>query len=815
MSDVRYAVRALAGSPGFTCGAVVALALGIGANTAMFSLVDAVLFRPLPVQRPSELVRIFSSNEDHRDLSNQSYPVFTDYRDGSDAFAGLAAYADAEPAHLSTGTGKPERVVSALVTGSYFPLLRIRPELGRLLGEDDDRQRGGHPVVVLSHATWRRRFGADPSVVGKSVRVNGHPFTVVGVTPAGFWGVGLTSLPELWIPLAMAAQVSPALAQNDAVWGRRLSWLDIVGRLKPDVTVAQAQAHLDVIAARRASGQPPGERDRWAAVVSATQAALDPYSGERATARTSWILLGVVALVLLIACVNASGLMLVRAERRQRELAIRMAVGASRARIVRQLLAESLLLSAMGGLAGLLVAAWGADLVDASDLLVPADLATPLLDPRVLAFTTLVAVSASVLFGLLPALRASRTDLIPALKREASSLSWRARRVSLRHAFAVAQVALSIVLLAGTGLPLRTLHNASRVDPGFQAERALVASFDLARQGYRPQQGAAVLDRLLVRARSLPGVEAAALARNVPVSSSGMRISLRPEGFTSDPEPHVDYNVVTPGFFQALGIPFLSGRDFEERDAQAAPGVAIVNDAFARRFWPDGDAVGRRLGGLGPGGGEAVVVGVVRTAKYRSLREDPRPVVYVPLRQAYLPRMTIVLRGAVHPDALVQPLAAAVEGLDPDLPLFAVRPLRDQLAAALARERALARLFGAFGALALVLAATGLYSVVAYGAELRTREFGIRMALGADPRSVARLVQGQGLALAAVGLVLGLAACLPLTRAIERLLFGVTPLDATTLAAAAALLLSTCLTAVHVPARRATRVDPATALRAE
>lgn len=814
MRNVRYAVRALAKSPGFTIGAVLALALGIGANTAIFSLVDAALFRPLPVDRPRELVRLLSSDKKHQNLSNHSYPVYTDYRDQASAFAGLAAYADAEPAHLSTGLGKPERVISALVTGNYFRVLGVRPALGRLLADEDDRARGGHPVVVLSHSTWRQRFGADGSAIGRVIRINGHPFTIVGVAPRGFTGVGLTSVPELWMPIAMVQQVSPVLAEN--VWTRRLSWLDIVGRLKPNVTIARAQAELDTIATRRAA-TPEGRFDPWGVVRPASAAALDPYGDENAQAHTSWVLLAVVGLVLLIACANASGLLLVRAERRQREVAIRLAIGASRGDVVRQLLVESVLLAALGAAAGVLVAAWAIDLIELSDFLAAAESASPLLDWRVLTFTTTVALAVGVLFGLAPALRASRTDLVPALKSETPVFTLRARRVSVRHLFVVAQVGLSVVLLTGTGLLLRTLWKASAVNPGFDPDNAIVASVDLARQGYSEAAGPAVFDRLLARVRVLPAVRSAALGRSVPIVQSGMRVTVEPEGFQStDGKPlNVDYNVVTPAYFQSLGIPLLRGRDFADHDRATSAPVAIVNDTFARRFWPNQDPIGKRVGGLGPGDAEADIVGIVRTAKYRSLREPATSVVYVPLTQAYLPRMTILLRTRGEPRAVLPALVSAVEEIDKDLPLFGVRTLRDQMGIALAQERTLARLFGAFALLALVLAATGLYSVVAYTTELRTREFGIRMALGAQPGDVRRLVLGQGVALSMVGLVVGLAASAPLTRFVDRLLFGVTPLDAASFTGACGALLVSCLAAAHLPARRATHIDPAAALRAE
>jgi len=816
LQDLRYALRALGKSPGFTALAVLTLGLGIGANVAIFSAVDAVLFRPLAVHDPERLVRVYATDDKGQDLFNHSYLVYADYRDGATAFSGLAAFADAEAVHLSTG-GMPERLTGAVVSGNFFDVLGARAGLGRLLRPDDDRVAGAHPVLVVSDRLWRTRFGSDPKAVGSVVRLNGKPFTVVGVAPRGFTGVNLDSLPDVWVPMSMANEALPELADNHILTGRNLSFLDIVGRLKPDVSIARAQAELDGIAKRRAASEPADRQDPMARVLPASSFAVGPDARLQAR-RISWLLFGCASLVLLIACADAAGLLLVRAERRRREMGVRLALGATRIRIARQLLVESLVLAGLAGVLGVFFAVWGSDLLARAmpeDLPVPLGASSPILDLRVLAFAAAAACASALIFGMAPAWRAAATELVPALKGEAS---WTGRRrFTLKDALVGGQIALTAILLVAAGLLTRTLARQASVEPGFSPSGKLEASIDLARQGYTEKTGAAFYAAVLEKIRGLPGVRSAVLARTTPVQSAGMRVTVTIDGFhpPNDQPPAVDLDVVTPGFFETLGGSLLLGRDFDARDRGDSNAVAIVNEAMARKFWPGQNPIGRRVRDIGPGDVGAEVIGVARDVRMRSLREPALPMLFVPLSQFYLPRMTVLLRSNGEPGALARSVAHAVGQLDAGLPLFHVRTLSDKLGNSLGQERLLATLISTFGALALLLAASGLYGVVSYATQMRAREFGIRLALGARAADVRGIVLGHGARIAAIGLALGLATAALASRILTALLYGISPLDPVSYAGAAALLLATVLAASLLPARRACRVDPMTTLRSE
>ncbi len=815
---LRGAVRGALARPGSSSLVVIALALGIGATTAMFSVVDAVLFRSLAAERPSEVVRVVATDETRTEQFNHSFPVYTDYRDESDAFASLAAYSDWQAVHLSTGAVRaPERVTASLATSNVFDVLGLRPQHGRLLRPDDD-QPGAPPVVVLSDRCFRRRFGADPGVVGSSLRINGNAMTVVGVAPRGFTGVALDSLPELYIPIVHLPLVEPEHAADEPLETRRMIWLDIVGRLRPGVSIAQAQASLDLIATRRAAAQPEDERDPMALVLPAAQAMLGPEQG-RTTRRLYWLLLGVSALVLLLGCADAASLLLARGERRRRELAIRVAVGASRGHVLRQLLAESLLLAGAAALVGTLLAAWGAEALVAAvppEVALPVDAATPVLETRVVTLAVLAALAAGLFAGLAPALHGSRSPVLEALRDEAGA-TVSGRRVSLRSGLVVAQVALSCVLLVGAGLLLRTLHNLNRLDPGFEPRGLVLASFELARQGYDEAQGRVKHEELLSAVRATPGIESASLARSAPVQSSGMRVTFQPDGYTAAPGESIaaDFNVVTPGHFETLGVKLSSGRDLRASDRAGAPGAVVVSRALAEKYWPGEDPVGRTIRDLGPASGTFQVVGVAPDLKLRQLNEEPRHVIYASLPQWYMSRMTLVARSSLGERETVAAIRSAVASVDPELPLFRVRTLEDHIAASLARERLLALLFAGFGGLALALSWAGLYGLVSFATAQRTREIGVRVALGAAAPDVVRLVVGQSLRLAAAGLAIGIAASLALARLLSSLLYGVQANDAATLVAVAVLLLGAGAVAGHLPARRALRVEPSAALRHE
>ena len=658
-----------------------------------------------------------------------------------------------------------------LVSGELFALLGVTPPLGRGIEPADERP-GAPPVAVLSDALWRRRFGADPQAIGSIVHVGDQPVTVVGVAPPGFAGVDLQLQPDLWLPLPMIAVTSPELAALQPLESDVLSWLEIVGRLAPGASSAAARAELTAIAGSAADGSSDalGETAPAVTVVPAVDAALGYRDTERVT-RLSWLLLGVVVLVLLVACADAATLILVRGERRRREIAVRLAIGGSRGRIVRQLLVESGLVAVLATAAGLLLAGWATDLLAVAAperFPVPLGAASPLAGWRVIAFAAAAAALTVVLVGLGPALRTSRPELLPALKSELAGLAAGRRRLKLGDLLVVAQVALSTVLLAGAGLLLRTLWNASRVDLGFRADGAAVAAVDL--EGSRsadPARGAALYDRLLERVEAMPGVESAALVGVLPLSGSGLVLRTQVEGYrapSGEPMTMLSLNPVTPGAFAALGIPLLQGRGFTASDREGAAPVAIVNRAAAELFWPGQSPLGKRFGE----GEMTEVVGVVATTKVSSVREpSPQPLVYMPLAQFHLPRATLVARTAGDPRSLLPRLDAAVAELGPDLPPAAARTLRQELGGAIAQERLLAALLGGFAMLALVLAAAGLYGVVSYATEVRTRELGIRMSLGAQRGDVLRLVLRQGAAIAAAGLVLGLGGALAAGRLLE------------------------------------------------
>ena len=561
------------------------------------------------------------------DRFNSSYPVFTDYRDGATSFAALAAYADDLPVHVKIGDGMPERLNAALVSGRFFEVLGTKPWRGRLLGREDDRVPNGHPVAVISYGLWRRLFAASDDVIGRTVRINGYPYSIVGVTPPGVIGVSLDALPELWAPIAMAGQMMPEMGREfSALETRRFSWLEIVGRLKPGVTASEAGRELDVIARRRAASQPENERDPLAAVVPAARLVTDTETS--AQYRTmSWVLLSVVALVLLIACADAAGLLLVRAEQRQREMAVRVAIGATRWHIMRQLLVESLLLAGLALGVGLLVAWWSSEALLA---LVPADFPLapaargPVGEPRVLLFTLAVSLLSAMAFGLAPAWRAARPDLVPALKQETPVVG-RGTRIGLRHAFVVGQIALSVLLLVGAGLLIRTVLAFGALSPGFESRRVLVASVDLALQGYDDTRGRQFFERFGERVAALPGVTHAAFGRMVPVYRGGMRVTFDVAGQPkADPTPLADFNPVSNGFFAALSIPILQGRDFTRADTATSPQVVIVNRALADRYFPGQQRRRPAPGRVWPVGTDAEIVGVVDNARYRSCATSRR-----------------------------------------------------------------------------------------------------------------------------------------------------------------------------------------------
>ncbi len=827
LHDLRLAFARFRSRPGHFAVVCVILALGIGASTAIFTLVDATLFRPFDLPEGDRLVRINavgspSERADPTNHSNSSFPVYADYRSETALFTGLAAYSDWIALHIAEGQGTPQRVTGALVTGNYFEVLRARAAYGRTLTPSDDIERDGHSVAVISESLSRRIFGG-PDPTGRTLRINGRPFTIVGAMPAGFSGVNLDSRPLVWMPMSMHTAAAPDWSVRrpgrpfvDALDNRHFSWLDIVGRLAPGVTIEQAQSRLDTLAARRASAQAERDADPFPALVPAREAAID-FGGPNSTRKLSWLLLGVVGLLLLLACADAASLQLAHGESRRVEIATRAALGASAGRLLRQLFAESLLTSVFATGLGIVVAVAVRQALMAllpAGFAIPVESASTLMSVRPLLFAGGLAMMVTAFFGLVPAIRGSRADLVSALRVAQSSGAPRSR---LRDSLVVAQVALSAILLVGAGLLLHTLARAASTQPGFVVENGLVARLDLARQGYDEERGRAFYENLLTEVRALPGVRHAALSRHVPVQSSGMRVSVGVPGYVPKPKEfmNVDYTMVSPGFFETLGTGLRRGRDLDQRDIKGGAPVVIINEALARKYFAGRDPIGLSLTDLGPSDAAFQIIAVAPDMKLRTLREEPRPAVYVALAQEYMPSMALVVRTEADPEWVVPGLHKLVTRLDKDLPLYGVTTLDAQLSTALDRERAMALLLSAFGLLALVLAATGLGALLHHHAQSRSREFGVRLALGARPRSVVALVLGRGSRLAALGAALGLLGSFYLAPLVETFLFEVRPQDPWTFAGVALTLGVTSLLAGAIPAWRASRTDPMRVLRSE
>jgi len=816
--DARYAWRLLVRSPGFAWLAVLTLALGIGVNTAVFSLIDALLLRPLPVGNPESLVALVSFTEGESSYQDVSYPDFLDFKE-SGALAGLAAHT--RTAFSVVAEGASERLWGEAVSGDYFDVLRLALPLGRGFRPGEDRPSDSAAVAVISHDFWRRRFGGDSSILGKTIRVNGRLFSIIGVAPKGFRGVdlelGVGSPAEIWIPFWNLKHIGP-IWHSARMDGRSVRWLGAAGRLPPGKTQEQAEQALGA-RAQQLGLEYPENRGVTVKLVASREAQFSPGARSSVVAFLM-VLSGVAALVLLIACSNVATLLLARGSARQRELAIRSALGSSRRGLVGQLLVESSLLYLAGWAISIPVAFWTMKLIASYQLPFQVPLLIDMrLDLRVLAFALLATFLTSVGFGLLPALRASRTDLRAAFQGDArSSAAGFSRNRALLVGF---QVAVSALLLVAAGLFLRTLQKSLAIEPGFEPRHVLMLSVDFNSNqfSYDDRRAMAFYRQALERVRVLSGVEAATWAGDVPLAVRRILIWFVPDDrpVVGDREwIQLDCDVVGPDYFRTLGIPLLRGRDFGWQDDEGRPEVVVVNETLARKYWPGEDPVGKRLKVRGRSGVRQVeVIGVARDVRQRSLWQEPQPFMYLHLFQRYFPEMTLQVRVSGEPAAFAEAVKRELAALDKDLPLFGVRALQEQVDSALSQQRMAATLLSLAGLLALVLSAVGVYAVTACNVAERTREIGIRMALGAEPSAVRRLVVGQAAASAIGGLMLGLAASVPGARYADAVIVGVTAADAWVFAGGALLLGGAALVAAYLPAARATRVDPVLVLRQE
>jgi predicted permease len=828
--NLRFALRSFRKSPVFVAVSVLSLALGIGANTAIFSLVDQVLLRLLPVKDPEQLVLLWGRGPHYGSNNGRyklSYPMYTDFRDHNQVFSGMFCRWDT--AFSVAADGKTERVYGEAVSGSYFPVLGVGAALGRVLGPDDDTTPDGHPFAVLSYRYWLTRFGGDPGVLGKKMLINGYPFTIVGVSQAGFDGLDPTSSPSIRVPVTMKHALDPQ-GFYDLI-SRRGRWVNTFGRLKPGVTREQAKAALQPyfhqmlemeVQQKEFSHAAPETRQRFLTMFLDVLPASKGDSPLRDKFSSPLLVLtGIVATVLLIACANVANLLLARATGRQKEIAVRLALGASRMQIVSQLLVESLILALAGGAVGLALAVG----IDRALIAFIPDRAGSVAistspDWRILAFSAAVSVLTGILFGLVPALQATRPDVAGTLKDLGGSIAG-GTSVFLRKSLVAAQVTMSLLLLIGAGLFIRSLQNLKDLDPGFKTTNLVGFAVDPPLAGYTNERAFDFYRQLRENLDAMPGVDSAGLAIMPVLTGNEWDSTTAVEGYSYKsgydvPDPHM--NFVSPDYFKAMRIPILLGRDFRMTDDVKGPKVCIVNERFARKFFKDGNAVGRHIGMGGDPGTklDIEIVGVVRDTKYESMRDEVPLEVYRPYQQMnFALGMYAYIRTARNPEQIFSSVRQVVSNLDPNLPVFQMKTIEAQMQESLVTERLVATLSAGFGLLATLLAAVGLYGVMAYLVAQRTKEIGLRMALGAASGDVVWLVMKEVLLLAGIGIGVGLPAAYALTRFVKSQLYGIQPTDITTVAVAIAGIAFVAIASGYLPARRATLVDPIRALRWE
>jgi putative ABC transport system permease protein len=819
--DLRGGVRNLLKRPGFTSIAVLSLALGIGANTAIFTIINAVFLHPLPVDKPSDLAQMYTRDTLTVDtnanfqLTPTSLPNYEDYRDQNPVFSGLAA--DTFPIPLNWGgQAEPLQLPGNLVSPNFFDVLGVKAYRGRTFSPDEGKKLGADPVIVLSYAMWVHRFGSDDKIIGQTISLNKTSYTVIGVAPPNFKGIVSLAPPEvLWIPLSMRDYV--LTGQLQALENhRRMRWITIVGRLKPGISIDQARASLKTIAAGLEKEYPRDNKGRTCELYSLNESALG-INQRKQFSRAGGVLMSVVGVVLLIACVNLANLLLAQSAQREKEMTIRAAIGANRWRLVSQLLTESALLSLVGGIGGLAIAMGGRKILwSFRPPFLPDGSVDLSFDSRVLFFTLAVSLLTGLIFGIIPAIKASKIDLNDVLKvgGRGGTLGWAHNR--MRSLLVVFEIGLALVALVGAGLFLRSMQRAQEISPGFESKNLFRYAFDLGALRYDADHGQQFFRDAIERAKSVPGVADAAISSNGLIGG-GLLGTIFREGEQTDPNNRgtlVNFNDVTPGFFSTMRIPILGGRDLNDFDREKTTPVAVVNKAMANLLWPGQDPIGKHFF-IVVDPTKYEVVGVVGTTVVGQIGEDPQPQAYFPLRQQYSPFATLAVRTTGDPEALMGAVRTQVNQLDRNLALTNGQTIGQTLAQALWPSRMGAALLGLFGVLALILASIGIYGVLSYSVSQRTSEIGIRMALGAQSKQVLALVLRQGMFLAVVGAALGVLVALPVTRLASTLLYGVSPTDPLTYISITLLLMAVALLACYIPARRATRVDPLVALRYE
>ena len=817
LQDLRYGLRILAKSKIFTIAVVFILALGIGANTTIFTILNAIFLQPLPMEKVEEVVSLFTldgkNSNDSRNTLPVSFPNYKNYRDQNTTFTGIAAFSGASLSLI--GQGEPRQLNGLIVTGNYFDVLGVKALVGRTFLAEEDQTPGLHPVIVLSHNVWKNQFGAKPEIIGSQITLNATSYTIIGVTPANFRGTFAIGSVDFFVPMMMHDQVFNGIFKQ---WfdSRRALLFNLVGRLKPNVTIEQAQAEITTIASQLAKEYPKDNDGRTLTLIPLTQSTINPNQRD-IFIRGGALLMVVVGLVLLIACANIANLLLIRANIRRREVAIRIALGASAWRLFQQFMIESILLSAIGGVIGLCLAVWGRDLLwSYRPVFIQADGLDLSLDLRVLVFTLLISLITGIIFGIIPTLQATRSNLVIELKEKTAPINSGNKLLTLRNILVIAQIAFSLVALISASLFLRSLINAQSINPGFETKKVFTISFELNRQNYNEVQGKEFFRNVQGRVQSLPGVKSVTVAANPPLGGGFLR-SVFPEG--GDPQALgkgilTTTNNIGTKFFETLNIPILQGRDFNDSDRETAVGVAIINEAMVKRFWPGQDAIGKRFRFFGDDN-FTEVIGIVKDTKIVSLGEEPTPCAYIPIFQRYTNLVTLYVQSKEDPKSILGTVRAEVQSLDSNLPLTNINTISEIIGQSLWAARMSAILLVLFGLLALVLAAVGIYGILAYSVNQRTQEIGVRMALGAKPFDILKLVLSQAMLLVIIGIVIGTGASLFITRLFATLLFGVSAFDPVTFLLTPIILALVALLASYIPAYRATKVDPLVALRYE